>query len=180
MYCPACGSTCLWAEAFWSSELWRVLVCASLDASSSFSSRWEFHCNWQLARYIRQIDKLECTQWGTELEAFHLCVFPSICLSFSSFSDGLRIGQFLHQVLCVCWSVYVSTGCMACRSIDLRLSLWSMAFVCQIYLSCRLSIHCHSLTHGSDTSESCTGGKITHISDLLNSFFPESPGERML
>lgn len=48
--------------------------------------------------------------------------------------------------------LFVRAGCRVCRSIDLKVLLWSLAFVCQIYLSCRLSFRCHSLTHGSDRS----------------------------
>lgn len=79
----------------------------------------------------------------------------SVCLS-QVFLTGSKIGQSQRQTAAMCVRpsvcVCVSSGFTACRSIDLKLLLWSLAFVCQIYLSCRLSLRCHSLTHGSDTS----------------------------
>lgn len=172
---------CLWAEA-WDCSPQLVCICVCLcvcmcvcvKCRPHSTPQMGFHFNWQLLGSIHQDDKLmgggtvevhpECSRRGIEVEVFRLCVV-FVCTSLSSFSDGLLIGQSLHQtpLLCVCQgSVYagvctrvhlfVSAGCIACRSIDLKLSLWSLAFVCQIYLSCRLSFHCHSLTHGSDTS----------------------------
>lgn len=106
------------------------------------------------------------------VDALNLHVFHRTpeCLSvpesqiFFYFSDRLLIGQSLRQTpawcvclcalsacVCECSGCWVQ-GCAACWSIDLQPPLWSLAFVWQIYLCCRLSFHCHSLTHGSDTS----------------------------
>jgi len=98
----------------------------------------------------------KCSQWAIKGE-FFICVC-SICLPVclpQVFSNRHHIGRSRHQTaaMCVCWNACVCRClwvCIACQSIDLKFLLWSLAFVCLIYLFCRPSFHCHSLTHSSD------------------------------
>ena len=158
---------CLWAEALTGLHNCAlclhacvcVCVCVCLCVLHSMcpprsTPQMGFHFNWQLPRSIRQDDKLGEGDCGGAprmhparyrggsvsfvCASVRLLVCLSVCLA-RVFMTGSRIGQSRHQNVppCVRWRVYA--GCIACRSIDLELSVWSLAFVCQIYLSCRLS-----------------------------------------
>lgn len=130
------------------------------------------------------------------VDALNLHVFHRTpeCLSvpesqiFFYFSDRLLIGQSLRQTpaWCVCLCalnacVCECSGCWECRGVQPADPLIS-SLLCEVWpLSGRSTsaavflftvIRWHmALTH----RECCTSGKITCISDLLNSFFSEKP-----
>lgn len=125
-----------------------------------------FHFNWQLPGSIRQSDKLmggvwvfrdgggycegalrmQPARWGGGGVSFPSTAFATVSLKF------LWMGRSQRPTAPPCVCFWARRGRNACRSIDLGFSAKSLAFVCQIYLSLRLSFHCHSLTHSSDTS----------------------------
>ena len=193
----------LWAEAQTGLQSWGWYLCVFHWICPPHSSpQMGFHFNWQLLRSIRQHDKLrEGDCWGApsmfswryrggSIPFVCVTVWLLACTSFSSFfSWRAQIGQSQHQTpaSCVCVECVCERALVCERGVHSLPIHWSQAFsvksgLCLPDLPLLPSfflavIPWHmALTH----PECCTGGKITHISDLLNSFFSECPRERML
>lgn len=157
----------------------------------SLSSAWQAHGGATVE--VRP----KCSQWAHRGgRRFEFARLPSDARMFVSpwianifyFSDRLLIGQSLRQTpaWCVCLCalnacVCECSGCWECRGVQPADPLIS-SLLCEVWpLSGRSTsaavflftvIRWHmALTH----RECCTSGKITCISDLLNSFFSEKP-----
>lgn len=133
-----------------------------------------FHLNWQLPTSIRQHDKrVEGDCWGAPWiytvsftgGSISLCFSIRLLMCLSVYLSGVLLTDDSRVNLCVKRQHRTFAGVSVCarrclwmqghiarRSIDLKLLLWILAFVCLIYLSRRPSFHCHSLTRGSDRS----------------------------